>query len=148
MADIRTYWINNAGQWQVSPPGLAEDDGLETAVIISLFTDRRAEPDDVLPDNSNDPRGWWADQFSDVDGDLIGSRLWLLSREKQLSDVLSRAQEYAEEALAWMVEDGVADSVAAQAVIVRDGLLGLTVQIFRPTGTPAKFRFELFWKGN
>jgi phage gp46-like protein len=147
VADIRTFWQDGAGLWQVSSPGLAEDSGLETAIIISLFTDRRAEPDDVLPDNSGDLRGWWADAYPAVDGDLIGSRLWLLSREKQLPEVLGKAKEYAEEALAWMIEDGVADSVVATAVKVRDGLLGLTVQIFRPTGTPARFRFELFWEG-
>ena len=147
MADIRTFWLDGIGQWQVVGPGLAEDNGLETAVILSLFTDRQADPDDVLPDNSTDRRGWWADAYPSVDGDLIGSRLWLLSREKQLPEVLSRAKEYAEEALSWMIEDGVADSVVAIAEKAGAELLGLTVQINRPTGTPARFRFDLFWKG-
>lgn len=147
MADIRTFWLDGTGQWQMAGPGLAEDNGFETAVLISLFTDRRADPDDVLPDNGSDRRGWWADAFPAVDGDLIGSRLWLLSREKQLPEALSRAKEYAEEALAWMIEDGVADSITATAVKAREGMIGLTVQINRPTGDPARFRFELFWMG-
>ena len=44
---------------------LQGDDGLFTAVIISLFTDRRANADDPLPDERicalPDPRGWWGD---------------------------------------------------------------------------------------
>lgn len=147
MSDIRTFWQDGAGHWQVSGPGLAEDDGLSTAICISLFTDRRADPDDVLPDNSDDRRGWWGDAFPDVAGDLIGSRLWLLSREKQLQEALDRAREYAEEALAWMVEDGVADQVIVTAEKAREGMIGLTVQVYRPTGTPARYRYEHFWKG-
>ena len=42
---------------------LQGDDGLMTAVIISLFTDARAHDDDPLPDErvgvSSDRRGWW-----------------------------------------------------------------------------------------
>jgi phage gp46-like protein len=36
---------------------LSTDDGLETAVLLSLITDRRAEADDVLPDGGTDRRG-------------------------------------------------------------------------------------------
>ena len=42
---------------------LQGDDGLLTAVIISLFTDARAHDDDPLPDErvgvTSDKRGWW-----------------------------------------------------------------------------------------
>lgn len=127
--------------------GLTEDDGLETAVILSLFTDRRAQDDDALPDSSDDRRGWWADAFSDVPADRIGSRLWLLYREKQTLAVVHRARDYAQEALAWLVQDGVAQSVDVRAEIVRRGVLGLYIEIARPDKTVAKYRFEDFWRG-
>jgi phage gp46-like protein len=114
---------------------LATDDGLETAVIISLFTDRRADPDDVIPDGTGDRRGWWADAWPTVDGDFIGSRLWLLAREKELPVVARRAEEYAEEALAWLLAEGVARAVRVTAEQVRRGVLGLTIVIERPDGT-------------
>lgn len=79
---------------------LVAENTLRTAVILSLFLDRRADDDDVLPNGSNDRRGWWADTVAPMteygiggglaSGDRIGSRLWLLSREKQLAGVLDR----------------------------------------------------------
>lgn len=146
MGDIRTAFRDFSGDWQLLSPGLAEDDGLETAVIISLFTDRRAEADDVLP-GGDDRRGWWGDALAEVEGDRIGSRLWLLSREKQLPQVVARAREYALEALQWLIEDGVASAVDVSAEIVRQGVLGLSVEIRRAGKPPVRYRFEQFWKG-
>lgn len=108
-------------------PDFASDDGLRTAVIISLFTDRRAEADDELPDGGTDRRGSWDDP-------TLGSRLWLLGREKQTQRTLERAREYAEEALAWLVEDGIARAVTVSAEWVRTGVLGLRVVIERAVG--------------
>lgn len=150
MSDIRTIYTPEkmAFDWAVAGAGLEEDDGLETAVLLSLFTDRRANADDPLSGAADDRRGWWADQYQDVAGDKIGSRLWLIAREKQTASVLVRAQEYAEEALAWLVQDGLARSVAATAEIVRAGVLGLTVEIARADGRASRYRFETFWRGN
>lgn len=167
MSDIRTVLFRplEPGRppgfdWQTSPPQLAADDGLETAVIISLFTDRRAADDDTLPDGSGDRRGWWADTYPDIPGDRIGSRLWLLSREKDLRAVVHRAREYAEEALGWMVDDGIAARVEVRAGWVdrvsgaiteakspqsRPGVLGLGVVVHRPDAPVARFRFDVFW---
>lgn len=120
--------------------------GLETAVIISLFTDRRARADDVLPEGDNgDRRGWWADAFGDRP---IGSRLWLLGREKQLPVVVARAKEYAEEALAWLVEDKVASRIVVTAEIVRQGMLGLAIEISRTSAAPVSFRFTYVWSNH
>lgn len=123
---------------------LATDDGLETAVVVSLFTDRRAEADDRLPAAGEDRRGWWGDAAPDLPDDRIGSRLWLLSREKQLPEVLARAEEYARQALAWLVEDGVAGRVSVVASAPRPGTLALAVAIDRP-GAGAR-RFEYVWR--
>ncbi|RMG50380.1 MAG: hypothetical protein D6717_13955 [Gammaproteobacteria bacterium] len=112
---------------------LKRDEGLRTAVLISLLSDRRASDDDVLPDGGEDRRGYWADAWPDVEGDRLGSRLWLLSREKQTADVLQRAETYAEEALAWLVEDGIASRVEARAQWVRSGVMQLTITIRRGT---------------
>jgi phage gp46-like protein len=114
---------------------------LHTAVAISLFTDRLAAADDPLPDGT-DRRGWWADAW---EPDLIGSRLWLLSREKQLNEVVLRAQQYAEEALNWLIEDGIASRIQVQAWIVRFGMLGLQVDIVRPHLHSETFRFNYVW---
>ena len=121
---------------------LVAEGSLHTAVILSLFLDRRADDDDILPNGSDDRRGWWADTVASMtdygiggglaSGDRIGSRLWLLSREKQLAGVLDRARYYAEEALAWLVEDGVATAVRVVATNPRQGWLTLEVTITLP----------------
>lgn len=118
---------------------LVAEDSLRTAVILSLFLDRRANDDDILPNDSDDRRGWWADTVAPMtdygigggsaSGDHIGSRLWLLSREKQLAGVLERARHYAEEALTWLVEDGVATAVQVTATNPRQGWLVLEVTV-------------------
>lgn len=142
--DIRTAFVDLAGDWTLSGPALAADEGLETAVILSLFTDRLAEPDDRL--DGRDRRGWWGDSFPVIEGDRIGSRLWLLAREKQTASTLNRAREYAREALQWLVEDGVAAGVQVDAEYPRPGLLALIITITRPDGTTARFRFDNFWR--
>lgn len=125
---------------------LEGDDGMETAVLISLFTDRRAEDGDELPDNTTDRRGWWADAFSDVEGDLVGSRLWLLSRSKHLPEVAVQAEGYAAEALQWMIDDGISESITVSAEWIDPQTLALKVEITRPARTPLSFSFDNLWE--
>ncbi|KIO49591.1 phage GP46 family protein [Nitrosospira sp. NpAV] len=148
MSDVKTlfFGFEQGADYAIDALGLTADDGLETAVILSLFTDRQAESGDIIPDATADRRGWWADMFADVPADKIGSRLWLLHREKQLQSVVIRAREYAQEALDWLVEDGVAKAVNITTAIVRMGVLGIYIEIIRPDSTVAKYRFENFWK--
>lgn len=125
---------------------LVGDEGLETAVIVSLFTDRRADPGDLLPDNTTDRRGHWADAYAETDGDKIGSKLWLLSREKHLPAVARRAETYAAEALQWLLDDGVAATVKVTAEWLAADLLALGVEITRPDGTPLTLKFANLWE--
>ena len=123
MADIRTTWSPAlAGDWLLSDSSLGDSShgaaldasrDLETAVILSLFTDRRAGSSDVLPDGLGDRRGWWGDATAAKQP--MGSRLWLLSREKITPALRLRVIDYVREALAWMIEDGVADQVTVDA---------------------------------
>lgn len=131
--------------WAIDGAQLAVDDGLKTAVIISLFTDRRATSSDTLPDTSSDRRGWFGDDYGGIEGDQIGSHLWLLAREKQTAETLERARRYALDSLAWLKTDGVVQSVAVQASWLRAGVLLLEIQIERADSTSARYRFEHFW---
>jgi phage gp46-like protein len=109
---------------------LLTDNGMRTAVLISLFTDRVANDDDAIPDGSDNRRGYWADAYA-ANGDKIGSRLWLLGREMQTNDTLTRAEEYADEALAWLLADGVASRIDNVASWLSDGLLSIQTTIKR-----------------
>lgn len=130
---------------------IADDDveaefGLRTAVILSLFTDRRAEEDDDLPGAQDDRRGWWADELAEVAGDKMGSRLWLLERGTTTVDVVPQAEEYAREALQWMIDDKVAERIEVAAELV-GARLGYAVTIYRPGKDPVSFKFAHVWAG-
>lgn len=136
----------SGGVVQATPAyDLELDEGLQTAVVISLFTDRRADEGDVLPGLGDDRRGWWGDAFPLVAGDKIGSKLWLLAREKQTPAALGRAEQYAREALAWLVEDQVASRVDVTASAPSRGVLQLDVSIQRPKKRPVQYRFSKAW---
>ena len=144
LGEVALTWDaqNLSADFSVSANDLLSEQGLHTAVLLSLFTDRRAEPGDVLPTAEQDRRGWWAD-----DVDKIGSRLWLLARSKKTPDVLSRAEGYTREALQWLLDDSVLtkiDVVADWLSKWGTGLL-LTVTLYRPTQEPVKFRFDRVW---
>ena len=152
--DIRITWDSDLMEgnfdFDSNIQDLESDEGLETAIIISLFSDRRANIDDILPDPSNlDRRGWWGDLASpDVEGDQIGSRLWLLNREKTLESVLVNAKKYAEESLQWLKDDGVAAKVSVETE--RQGTPGndrlvIGVKIQRINGNDESFNFEAQW---
>lgn len=122
------------------------ENSLRTAVIISLFTDRRAASDAPGPGVAADKRGWWGDLLADVPQDRIGSQLWLLAREKQTREVAERARGFALEALAWLVEDGAAARIEAFAEWIRTGVLALEIVIHKPPLAPIKFRFNGYWE--
>lgn len=81
-----------------------------SAMVFSLFADRRARADDALPAPVADwahpssltaKRGWCGD-FLSLAGGLIGSRFWLLLRRKATERTRADAAAYAAEALAWL----------------------------------------------
>jgi phage gp46-like protein len=144
MTDIALQWDTDHADVAMGDADLVADEGLETAVLLSLFLDRRADADDGVS-LDQDPRGWWGDTFAAVVGDRIGSKLWLLSREKQLTSVATRAKTYAAEALAWLVDDGVASSVDVQAQFVAPGQLSLSIAITRPQAPPFNRQYQYVW---
>lgn len=128
----------------VTADDLLADDGLETAVVISIFSDRRL-PDGTAPnDGTNNPRGWWGD-IGDPDGVPIGSLLWLLWREKVLPETVARAKEYCQQALRWMIDDGIARAVSVTAERAGLSQISIGIEIARPSGEVRRFAY--LWDG-
>lgn len=142
MTDLALRYQDGLADLVFDGGDLAVDETLLSAVLVSLFTDRHAEPSDVLPDGSTDRRGWWADVWLE-EGDLHGSRLWLLSRSKDVAEVPARARDYALEALAWLERDGVAQRVEVMASVPRKGWLQLKIVITRLSGDVEEFSMNL-----
>ena len=112
---------------------LDADGGLETLVVLSLFTDARARTAD---DARGEQAGWWADSLDTI----RGSRLWFLPWVK--SNKLRAAESMATEALQWLLSDGIALSVEASAHWVTHGVMALEVFVTRRDGT----RWSRLWE--
>lgn len=141
MADVTTVWDvqRMRGDWVLLGPSLQSGDDLESAVLISLFSDRLALPSDPVTDC--DRRGWWGDdpQYP------IGSRLWLLDRVKGPQDVPQRAEDYAAEALQWLLDDGVVARFDIIAQWITPDRLDLIVTANRRDGSRVAMQFPQVW---
>ena len=138
--------------------GLRAKSGLHTAIIIQLFSDRRAQDGDELPDDRNpDLRGWWGSSV-DVRTDLgegeLGSRLWLLQRSVLTTEVVNKAREYCIEALQPILDQGAVASFDVQCegqfggpVDPVSGLLAIHIGAFSQSGDKVYAqKFQALWQ--
>jgi len=148
MADIRVVWNADlmSGDWLLAPPDLDGSRQLVTAVAVALFTHRTARSDDVLPHDTASRRGWWADHESGAiwQGWPIGSRLWLLSREKQTEVTRGRAEDYIREALDPFIEAGVIAGYDLTVAWFAPERLGAEITLYRGQDRIA-VQFETLW---
>jgi len=105
---------------------LETDESLQTRVLISLLTWTSADPDDPVPD-STDLKGWWGDSYTDVKGRKLGSKLWIVQTMPATQETLQLARKYAEEALQWMIDDGLADSITVDELEIQERAGGVKV---------------------
>jgi phage gp46-like protein len=150
MSDVAIFWdvASGRGDWGATAFDLATGAPIESAVMASLFSDRRASADYVDPDPNGIPdlRGWWGDSY---EASLLGSRLWQLNRSKitDATTVLNKARDYCQEALQWLVDDGIAASVSVQTFWVQNNTVGIIVTISSPALVPPQ-RFQYAWAWN
>lgn len=116
-------------------------DELARSVMISLFSWARAHDDDDVEGRRR--YGFWGDTYGDP-GERTGSRLWLLRRQKITSTTVERLRTYADEALRWLVDDGVADDVTVTAERADIDRVDLSVTISR-NGDSRTLRFADVW---
>ncbi|WP_225548127.1 phage GP46 family protein [Chromobacterium violaceum] len=142
--DISTIWVAGThGDWMLAGPELLSGNDLQSAILLSLFTDREAGPDDVIPHGSGDPRGWCLDDATHP----IGSRLWLLVRAKQTRDTAQRARDYIAEALQWLIDDGVVAKFDITTQWVAPSTLGAQVVAYNASGARSTVQFKWAWNG-
>ena len=131
-----------------SPEALATEAGLRTAVLASLFTWRRANDEDALPDPaSTDRKGYWGDSYAQINGRKVGSRLWLLSRRILNAETAEEARQMAYEALDWLLQDSVAAALDVIVTPAPPRRLNLGVRIDRYDGTTVNLDFGDVWQG-
>ncbi len=114
-----------------SSQSIETEEGLRTAILLSLLTRARARPDDLLVDPA-DRGGWWGDTYSDVPGDSFGCRAWILIGRPINAALMSDLELMIQEALAWLVEDGHIGEVTIGLEVIKHGTIGAKIQVSRP----------------
>lgn len=117
--------------------------GVESAIFISLFSDRRAYPDEVA-----DPwkrRGTILDITAEIIGDRHGSGLWLYEQSRLTREIALEVELEAEQALSWMVRRRLAQFVIARAEMKpADRALWLNVDVTIAGGGVVSVAYQLW----
>lgn len=142
--------------WSLLDDGtLDETQALATAIIVALGTDRLADPSDILPDpDSTDRRGWWGDFDAQPiwDGWPIGTRLWLLTREKIVGPganqgaTVVRVEQYIREAIQPFLDRRIGSASVVKATRVSTQRIDALVRIFRGPILEIELRYEVLWQ--
>ena len=156
MPDLKLQWDNDLGccdlVFDEDTEDLVTDEGLQTAVLISLYTDNRALiTDEVFNPLTPDRRGWWGNKvLPAVEGDEAGSKLWLLERAKTIGTYTeNQAKSYIEKCLQWMIDDGIAQRI--EVTVEKQGTtetktLAMLIQIHKTDGTDTRMKFDNIWE--
>lgn len=136
MSDVGLVWQNGKADVLLNSDGndLQSGHELQTAILVSLFTDARAAVTDV-PDINSDRRGWWAAN--------LGSLLWLLARAKTTQVNLQNGISYIKNALSWLTAKGIADRVDVTGMIENLYKFTFTIKIRRS----ASAKYDYLWDG-
>jgi phage gp46-like protein len=144
-----------AFDWSQNPTGdiadtnFAGTSGLESALVISLYTDRTMPPDWVFPQKGilNNPGGWWGDAFNPAP---IGSHLWLLRFQSGAPNLLQIARNYCLDALQWLIDNGIAATIDVTPTWIfpnSQRAIGLAIVITEPvTNVTSRFQYSYAWQ--
>ncbi len=144
-SDIAIVWDNQTGRgdWVMAGPDLQSGSDLESAILVSLFTDQRASDDYAAPPPSpTDKRGWWGDTYL---GFQLGSRFWQRTRLAKTASTLVLIQKDAQDALGWLITLGAVASFDITAQWLNRTMIGLRIVAHMPNGDALNFRYAWIW---
>ena len=114
--DIKLFQENGFFDIGIENGDFIAEDGFDTAIWVSLFTDARADESQVvLPENR---RGWMGNIGSPVEGRQLGGLLWLVEQRRLTQETLNEAIDYARKSLVWIIDDGIAQILKVNGEIV------------------------------
>lgn len=127
--------IGPSGDFELSP-------GMDSIIAMSLLTDGRADASEVV-----DPlrrRGWVGDLYLDEQQASSGSKLWLFEQERRTNTTLNGILAEVDNALSFMVTQGLLSAVTPS--IVPRGVSGaaLRVVVTAVDGATEQLFFDLW----
>jgi phage gp46-like protein len=134
MADVGLIWQDGWADILLneSNTDLQTGKDLKTAILVSLFSDSRANPEELLLDE--DPRGWWSRD--------LGSLLWLLARQKATLQNLEKGIQYIKDALNWLIVQNIAKSIDVTGTIENRSKFNFIISIKKSND----YRFQYLWE--
>ena len=116
--------------------------GLESALFVSLFSDRRARADEVA--DALKRRGWIGNLVAEVPGDNHGSGLWLYEQRRLTGETVAGLRLEAEHALEWMAQEGLIRTASARLVTdPANRRVTLLIDLTEPDGGTTSRAFAL-----
>lgn len=134
MADVGLIWQDGWADILLneSNTDLQTGKDLKTAILVSLFSDSRANPEELLLDE--DPRGWWSRD--------LGSLLWLLARQKATLQNLEKGIQYIKDALNWLIVQNIAKSIDVTGTIENRSKFNFIITIKKSND----YRYQYLWE--
>ncbi len=103
---------DETGNWDINFENgdFALTDGLDTALYLSVFAEKRASDTQVTVPILR--RGHFTNEFSLIDNYQIGSLLWLyIDQAKNTDQNLSLIEGTVNEGLQWMLDDNIVSNI-------------------------------------
>ncbi|UDL95513.1 phage GP46 family protein [Lichenihabitans sp. PAMC28606] len=151
-------WNGYVGDFAVSASpadggvgGLVARNPIQTAVLLLLFTDAKADPSDLRFEQHSDGRGWVGDGF-DIDvanGEAaLGSRLWLYRRSVLVAKTFSQIEAEIRSALKPLISQGVAVQIDISGEILNaQGQIRCAIDIYGRNKTKVySAKFDPLWR--
>ena len=140
--------------WLLTPVGTLDvPQELASAIKMALGSVGLADPDDVIPDLSDNRRGWWGDQDAEViwNGWPVGSRLWLLTRAKiqdagaREGGTVANVETYIKEALAPFISKRIASRIDVTATRTGVNEITANITIYRGPLAAIQLQYQVLW---
>lgn len=122
MSDVKLYFDEETDSYdfKIVDGDIEVEDSMDTALIVSLFSDARADASEVSASNLR--RGWWGSEVSDISKDNFGSKLWLLSQARQTPTTLNKGINYARLALGWLTQLKYSKLIDVTGTFIQNGI--------------------------
>jgi len=123
-----------------------QDNFLQTSMMISLFSNAPANTDELNRFNANQfnkthNRGWFGSTYANVE---YGSKLWLLERERRNQETLNLAQQYCEQSLQWIINEGISSKIDVECSWNADVLV-INIEVHREFDENVVKRYSYVW---
>ncbi len=133
-------------KWDISLDSngdILTEDFFDTAILVSLFAQRRASESEVLLSQLR--RGWIGNESFENDFE-IGSKIWLYEQARTSRDTMNGISAAASEGLQWLIDQGFAANINVATVII-NGEVSLQIDISRPNSKVDR-RFYSLWNAS